>query len=96
MAWRDIIGFVAAVFVFIVLVFVISTSAKNFGISPGNPIFRLVALFLCFFIASSVYYQIKGHEKEKSVSKRVKNRAKSAKGKDISRRLNKMKQEREM
>ncbi|MEG3224658.1 MAG: hypothetical protein BME94_03785 [Methanobacteriales archaeon Met13] len=96
MAWREILGFVAAVIVFFALVLIISNSAQYLGISAGNPVFRLVGLFVTFMISSSVYYWIKGPEKDKPISKRVQKRAKSAKGKDISHRLSEMRREREI
>lgn len=90
MAWREISGFVAAVIVFFALVLIISNSAQYLGISAGNPVFRLVGLFVTFMISSSVFYWIRGPQEDKLP--RVQNPAKSAKGKDISSKLKEMRE----
>jgi len=64
MNWRKIIGFIIAIIVFLIMGSIIALSANYFGGSAGDPIVRIVGLFICFMIASMVYYRIKGEETE--------------------------------
>ncbi|MBI5680991.1 MAG: hypothetical protein HZC47_08865 [Methanobacterium sp.] len=58
---RKIFGIIVAIIVFFGLGTVIALLA---GESAGNPIIRLVGLFICFVVASVVYNLMKGEEPE--------------------------------
>jgi len=59
MVLRNFFAAVAAVVVFIGTGTFIALSVGYIGQSPGNPIIRIIGLFICFVLASVVYNLIK-------------------------------------
>ena len=59
MGFRNFFAVLAAVIVFMGTGTVIALSVGYIGQSPGNPIIRLMGLFICFVLASMVYNLIK-------------------------------------
>lgn len=67
---RKILGIIAAVFVFFGLGSIIALSVTYLGGSAGDPIVRIVGLFICFVMASFVYYRIKCDEPEPEIKEK--------------------------
>ena len=91
MGFRNFFAAVAAVIVFIGTGTVIALSVGYIGQSPGNPLIRLMGLFICFVLASLLYNLIKVDTVEDKIQKKKKP---VATGKDISRKLEEKQQKR--
>jgi hypothetical protein len=87
MGSRNFFAVVTAVVVFIGKGTFIALSVGYVGQSSGNPIIRIIGLFICFVLASMVYNLIKAD----TVGDTVENEKSSVKSEDISRKLEEIK-----
>ena len=87
MWFRNFFAVVAAVVVFIGTGTFIALSVGYVGQSSGNPIIRIMGLFICFVVGSVVYNLIKVD----TVDDTVENEKSSVKSEDISRKLEEIK-----